>query len=130
MDHVANRDRIIQALREELVGPSPQGSELDFSGEVDFQDAKESYKPRRQKGSGDEILQRDRPLRRYGVGVLFPVDTVPPEYDSDSVAHEDATQRGGQDDLVSTEALSAIADIQKHTQSEDQPSNDDFDLSL
>jgi hypothetical protein len=130
MDHVANRQKIIQALREELVGPSPQGSELDCSGEISFSGRDESFKLRRQKGSGDEILQRDRPLRRYGVGVLFPVETKPAEYDSDNLAHEEAIQRGGEDDLVSAEARSAIAEIQEHTQGEDQPGGEDFDLSL
>jgi hypothetical protein len=31
------------------------------------------WKPWRQKGSGEEILTRDAPLTRYGVGVLYPI---------------------------------------------------------
>jgi hypothetical protein len=60
--HMENRTQLIISLREELVGPSPQGEELDCSGEIRFEDA-----------SGEEILMRDRPVKRYGVGVLYPI---------------------------------------------------------
>lgn len=70
--HIANRERIIQSLREEITGPSPQGAELDCGKEIVFADEAESYKPYRQAGSGEEILQRDAPLNRYGAGVLYP----------------------------------------------------------
>lgn len=79
-DHIGNRDEIIRALNEELVGPSPQGEEIDCSKEIFFKDASESNKPWRQKGSGEEILVRDIPCKRYGVGVLYPMGTEQ-EYD-------------------------------------------------
>jgi hypothetical protein len=72
MDHVRSRDQILRALREELVGPSPQGSPVDCSGDVSFDSAAEGKLPRRQSGSGEEILTRDSPTQRYGVGVLYP----------------------------------------------------------
>lgn len=72
-DHVGNRDRIIQALREELVGPSPQGKPIDCDQPICFASAEDSYGPWRQEGSGEEILQRDAPCSRYGVGVLYPI---------------------------------------------------------
>ena len=71
--HMENRTQLIQSLKEELVGPSPQGEELDCSGEIHFEDARDSYGPWRQKNSGEEILMRDRPVKRYGVGVLYPI---------------------------------------------------------
>src|SRR5215208_3440069 len=70
--HIVNRERVISSLKEELIGPSPQGEELDCTKEIVFADAAESYKPWRQAGSGEEILQRDAPLNRYGAGVLYP----------------------------------------------------------
>ena len=73
-DHIANRDKIIQALREELVGPSPQGKSIKCYGEITFESDKDLYQPRRQD-SGEEILQRDPPLVRYGVGILHPIRT-------------------------------------------------------
>jgi hypothetical protein len=71
VDHIANRGRIISSLREELV-PAPQGKELDCTGDVIFASTPDSYGPWRQKSSGEEILQRDPPVKRYGVGVLYP----------------------------------------------------------
>ncbi|MCI0422530.1 MAG: hypothetical protein L0312_25475, partial [Acidobacteria bacterium] len=82
-DHVTNRDLIIGVVREELVGPSPQGKEIDCSGSIVFNEVSESYGPWRQKDSGEEILLRDSPTKRYGVGVLFPLKTLS---DSDETA--------------------------------------------
>lgn len=70
--HIINRERIITSLKEELVGPSPQGEELDCTKEIVFTDKNESYKPWHQAGSGEEILQRDAPLNRYGASILYP----------------------------------------------------------
>ncbi len=33
-DHIANRDVILQALREELVGPCPVGEEIDCNAAI------------------------------------------------------------------------------------------------
>ncbi|HEX8145016.1 MAG TPA: helicase-related protein [Pyrinomonadaceae bacterium] len=72
VDHIANRRRVITSLRKELVGPDPQGNELECSGDVTFAATADSYGPWRQKDTGEEILQRDPPVKRYGVGVLYP----------------------------------------------------------
>ena len=82
-DHKADRDEMIAYLRHELLGPwepwhseglavLSQGSELDVTGEVRFASRKDSYGPFVQMGGSGEILQRDRPCKRYGVGVLYP----------------------------------------------------------
>lgn len=77
IDHIGNRDRILAALREEIVGPSPQGREIDCSGAIRFETEVESRGPWRQAGSGEEILLRDPPFQRYGVGLLCPIPAVP-----------------------------------------------------
>ncbi len=73
--HIANRDKIIRDLREELVGPSPQGKEIDCTGEIVLDDPNEAFLPWCQMGSGEEILKAP-PSTRYGIGVLYPVETV------------------------------------------------------
>src|SRR3989304_5585721 len=72
-DHISNRDRVVRAIVEELVGPSPTGEELDCSGRLSFASREDSYGPWKQKGTGEEILQRDPPTKRYGLGVLYPL---------------------------------------------------------
>lgn len=76
-DHIANRDVMITALHQELVGPCPLGQEIDCSQPVQLDDAEAAYRPYRQAGSGEEILQRNAPTKRYGVGVLYPMGAPP-----------------------------------------------------
>ncbi|MCO5177200.1 MAG: hypothetical protein M9890_09555 [Thermomicrobiales bacterium] len=76
--HRENRDYVIETLKQELVGPSPQGRMIDCSQPIAFETAEQSYGPWRQSGSGDEILQRDPPFQRYGVGVLVPIESRAP----------------------------------------------------
>lgn len=54
------------------MGPDPQGEPFDLARDVVDEDSR--WKPRRQAHSGEEILTRDRPDRRYGVGVLYSQD--------------------------------------------------------
>ena len=75
-DHIETRDLIVKAIRSELVGPMPIGIEIDCSTEITFEEALGSYGPWKQAGSGEEILLRDSPTTRYGVGVLYPLGTA------------------------------------------------------
>ncbi len=75
MSHIRNRSQILDALRRELVGPDPRGQELDCTKSIIFAKVEDSYGPWKQWGLGEEILQRDRPTRRYGIGVLYPFQT-------------------------------------------------------
>ncbi|MEZ5343570.1 MAG: hypothetical protein R2706_19690 [Acidimicrobiales bacterium] len=67
---------MIELLRRELVGPAPHGDPIDCAAPLRFDTRDQARHPYVQFGSGDEILQRDTPKQRYGVGVLYPLDTV------------------------------------------------------
>lgn len=134
-DHISDRGLILEALREELVGPSPQGEPIDTSGAIRFPDASSSYGPWQQT-NGEEILQRDRPFKRYGIGVLYPlgtnVEVDPPGAD------ESADQPSSIPDEEDVEVLadSAAKDLERAAQvaevasvSRLDPDPDDFDLS-
>ena len=74
--NIANRDLVIQALIKELFGPSAEGIELDVTQQpVVFNKYEDAFGPFIEKGTGQEILQRDNPTKRYGVGVLHPFGT-------------------------------------------------------
>lgn len=76
VDHIANRKKIIESLRKELVGPSPAGQELDISIlPRKFECQESSFGPFVVKGTGEEIITRDYPTKRYGIGVLYPFGT-------------------------------------------------------
>lgn len=75
MSHIENREEMIQSLREELVGPSRNRDHydvIDCSVPQHFEFKEQANRPYRQRGSREEILQRDTPTKRYGVGVLYP----------------------------------------------------------
>jgi len=91
-DALQARAALLAALRSELVGPDPRGSEIDCSQDIVFPapargdrkrgdgsvNTPEAYRPYRQAQSGEEILSHlDKPMRRYGVGVLYPAQTEP-----------------------------------------------------
>ena len=115
-EHLANRNRVIEALREELVGPSPQGNPIDCGVQIRFEHAAESYGPWRQKGSGDEILLRDPPTKRYGVAVLFPSGTG-----YDSVSIEEFTESASESGATRDNAYSFVVDSEN-------ASTDEIDL--
>lgn len=74
MPNIANRDAVLRALREELVGPCPLGQEIDCTQAIHFENPEAAYRPYQQLGSREEILQRDSPIKRYGIGVLYPME--------------------------------------------------------
>ena len=91
--HSENRDSVIlAALREELVGPSPRGTEIDLSGNAHFDTPAAAAGPWLEKGSRQEVLTRDKPTKRYGVAVLYPFGTL-----------EEDTEAGGQSEAPGTE---------------------------
>ncbi len=125
-DNAANRDRIVEQLRAELFGPDPAGTELDVSGDLQFEDYVAARGPFRQLGSGEEILTRDSPTKRYGVGVLFPPQTV----------MVDAVEQEGEGEGASLAGDTTEGQDGGAEQPSDRPlavteaESDDFDLGL
>ena len=72
------RSSVIAALRSELFGPepfgeaAPPGKPLKLDPPPAFESFKDAYGPFHDAATGEEILLRDRPSKRYGVGVLYP----------------------------------------------------------
>lgn len=138
-DHVQNRELMVKALREELVGPSPQGQEIDCNEEIVFDDVENFYKPWRQKGTGEEILQRDPPCRRYGVGVLYPSGRFSEDDDryigtssigSDLELGYSGGEGGTAEGPLTDEGVRCLEEIASRVDTGgESPDPDDFDLS-
>ena len=111
MSNILNRDILEQALRDELIGPSPQGETIDCSQPLRFESWQASYGPWRQADNGEEILQRDRPTKRYGIGVLYPLQTeddpIELEADSGVAPPKDET------DVITAEAVLELERIEE-----------------
>jgi hypothetical protein len=142
IDHISNRKAIIQSLREELVGPSPAGKELDISTlPLKFDDREKSYGPFIVKGTGEEIIIRDYPTKRYGIGVLYPFGSKEDEpilnkAGNDAVgmsvhSHEDEAIPISDNDTEVTKRVKSIEDANKsiiNLKTDENPI--DYDLSL
>lgn len=136
VDHVANREQVYNWLRKELVGPSPQGKEIDCNEELVFADKQISYGPWKHARTGEEILLRDSPTVRYGVGVLYPKGSLLDVQDSGIIitdkqitdSHDDGASLEA-DSIVSESFIKSINEIQERS-SKDQvlEETDDFDL--
>lgn len=128
IDHIENRDKIITSLKEELIGPSPLGEEIDCSGDIRFSDEADWRRPFRQKGNGEEILQREAPLTRYGAGVLFPYDDVVSDDEGVSSTEADILIDEGTDgeNIVTAAAQQQLDGFIQSTPTLDQDS--DLDL--
>ena len=70
--YIEGRKVVLQALREELVGPSPQGKEIDCTQTISFDDIQQSYGPWCQQGSGEDILCAIRLANGMGLGYSIP----------------------------------------------------------
>ncbi|MFG1495173.1 helicase-related protein [Saccharospirillum sp. HFRX-1] len=134
-DQIENRGVILRALREELVGPCPIGDEIDCSSVIKLDDIEAAYRSYCQLGSGEEILQRDSPTKRYGVGVLYPMNVAmgPAESNEDSLVEEQDNDDVPQPSIKDVLATSAVRDYET-MMARNEPLHsdtdlDDFDLS-
>lgn len=131
-EHVINREKIIKSLRSELVGPSPFGKEIDCIRDIKFATNQESYGPWRQLNTGDEILHRDVPIKRYGVGVLYPQGVL---LDNEATSKDEELQIDTGIDETEQQNVeidtSSIEEIESRSgrKGEQSDNEDDFDLS-
>ena len=75
MDAVESREKIIDALHRELIGPDPRGSEILVGEGIHITNQDERYLPFVVAGSRSEIL-KDKPTLRYGAAVIYPNGTM------------------------------------------------------
>lgn len=126
-DHAASREVILQELREELFGPAPAGIQTD-----PYLDQREqSYGPWYQAGTGEEILDRDTPTKRYGVGVLFPWNAqLNDAGELDDEGDEAGEENGNDVTEVGPGDVPPDATLEHDPESLGEAETDDLDLSL
>ena len=134
-DHLKNRDIVYDALAKELVGPNPVGEVLQTNPMPTFADQLASYGPW-QDSNGQEILQRDRPSKRYGIGVLYPFETidtdvagVPPETGPDLTSESKEDVVADDHQILSVEARKEL-DTLERVEGIGKAELDDEDLDL
>lgn len=124
----SGRSKVLAALRAELLGPlqtfegDPIGKPLNLAQTLGFDDPKDAYGPFHEAGSGNEVLTRDRPTKRYGVGVLYPREQVLRDINEDADESESPAPEN--------EGLSAHGVVgQETTVLGAELADDDFDLT-
>lgn len=123
------RSKIFGALKAELLGPSNDAlvtagaAELFLDSNPNFDTAKDAYGPFVEADTHEEILTRDRPTKRYGVGVLYPRE----QQRRDIVESDD-----GADQLrteAETERPAASIEVRESSNVGTLDQDDDFDLT-
>lgn len=72
--NLTNREQMLSRLRAEIVGPDPCGAPVSL---IDKQALTwEEFRLARRQLNGEEIVWQDSPTKRFGAGVLFPIDTT------------------------------------------------------
>ncbi|MFW6030310.1 MAG: hypothetical protein ACOCRO_08665, partial [Halanaerobiales bacterium] len=134
-EHIENRDRILNFLKEELVGPSQHGDLIDCSGTIFFESDKDFYHSWKQM-NGEEILQRDPPMLRYGIGVLYPFAEKAnnnSEEENTNLEDKDGDVNQTDEDLTTDSFAKDIEKIQdnleKSKTDSSEAESDDFNIS-
>ena len=72
------RDHVMELLRRDIMGPAPAGEAIAVppGRKLSFEEPNAAFGPFVDADSGEEILCWERPIMRYGVGVLFPAGTT------------------------------------------------------
>lgn len=130
VDH--GRSIVLNALRAELLGPEPLGSPLAIEPTPVFGTWKDSNGPWRDEETGQEILTRDGPFKRYGVGVLYQTETILDDVqgdDSSAEADEPAQHFDGGDDEADRSPKEFEPDRLERRGLGAAGDSDDFDLT-
>lgn len=69
--NLANREQMLSRLRAEIVGPDPAGKPVALADKQAM--TWEEYRIPRMQTDGQEIVWQDRPTKRFGAGILFPL---------------------------------------------------------
>jgi Helicase conserved C-terminal domain len=138
-DHIARRAEVLAALVEELLGPAPRGEPIDCSEEIRFAEVKDAFASRTQADTGDEILVRDRPTKRYGVGVLSPPallveEGAPEPGETEPGAEEqealgEARESADEDDALSQAGADRLRQAAERIADEKRADDDDYELA-
>jgi len=124
--HIKNRTKLLAAIAGEIFGPGSSfdctgdsfktgAKEFDIDGAISFS-SWDDYSAVRPivKGTGEEILKDERPLGRYGLGILFPevdgqIQSDNAEDDETFVAEEATAGIGADASAESTELREIVA---------------------
>ena len=129
--HLAGREAVLSILRADLMGPVETGDRVTVvDGKAHVTEEKGIYRPLIDAADGEEILVWERPSLRYGVGVLFPVGSTPPDVRPDVEQQSTAEVEPEADTkapLIEKNALPNIEAVARRARTDDTPGEDDLE---
>ncbi|QWD22488.1 hypothetical protein G6688_05070 [Polynucleobacter paneuropaeus] len=122
--NLENRSFLLKSLKNEILGPDPIGSP-EIVAPNQLLSWPELQKPRVQP-NGQEILWQEKPTKRYGTGVLYPLDSDIQANDEDSNIESIPGK-----DLDSKETTKLVDDIERiSSKGNDQDGSIELDVVL
>lgn len=120
--NLKNREALYKSLEEEFIGPSvPKKSNLlNTNKNVIFNNVEELYRVYKDQATGEEVLQSS-PLKRYGVGILYPF-----KIEKEELLEEKVESNSQQEELVFKEASKDLETIANRSSLEE----DDSDIDI
>lgn len=128
--HLEGREQVFDVLRADLMGPVRRGRQVTFvDGRAVLDDPKAVYGALISAEDGEEVLVWERPSLRYGVGVLFPVGSLPVDVVEPTSTDQEQEQRASDDapELVDRKAVPAEALQRRIPRTDDDADEDDSD---
>lgn len=112
--NIENREKLIEALRNELIGPIPVFKDrmrpLKIAEVVEFKTKEEMFDFYYDADTGEEILQVNTPVTQYSAGLLFPLEAKKDDIDDNQNTMEETDEPDGK--VLGTEAVKQLQDME------------------
>ena len=127
--NIKNREKLIQALHNELIGPIPVHKEsmkpLEISNIVEFNTKEELYDFYYKSDTNEEILQINTPITQYSAGLLFPLEAKKDDIDdTQNVGMEIDDDQD--EEVLGKEALKQLNNMEKRKEQKDSDEEEEI----
>ncbi|MCC3359104.1 helicase-related protein [Bacillus sp. REN16] len=120
--NVTNRDKLIKALQNELIGPIPVNKEwmkpLKIDDVIEFKTKEEMYDYYYNSDSGEEVLQVNTPVTQYSAGLLFPLEAKKDDIDDTQNTMEELID-DSDEEILGKDALKQLINMEKRREQRD-----------
>ncbi|MBU8919091.1 helicase [Bacillus sp. FJAT-29953] len=131
--HLENRDFLIQALKQDIIGPSGINEKmlpLSTIGNITLASKEDLYKRYYQKENREEIIQRNNPSAHYVAGMLYPYPKASNEMANSDLSDELNLQQDQDSEDIKTISDDAIKSLTAGKKKLDKMFREDQDNDL
>ncbi|MBS4208055.1 helicase-related protein [Bacillus sp. FJAT-50079] len=120
-NNIKNRDKLVEALKNELVGPIPVDKNrmkplmINENAPVVFNSIEEMREHYYNAESEEEILQINIPIMQYSAGILFPYEVENVAIEEQQINNELYEHEEGTTEIISKEGIKELDKIDKRS---------------